>query len=50
MYEVFNLCDGRPLYRVPCRWMARLLVRLLKDREQYRGQGGLDYAREGEGW
>jgi hypothetical protein len=50
MWEVFNPVNGRPLYRVPCQWMARLLVRLLKDREEYRGKGGLDYAKEGDGW
>lgn len=46
MYEVFNPVNGRTLYTVPFAWLARLLAICLHDRHQ----GGLDYARRGEGW
>lgn len=46
MYEVFDPSNGRPIYRVPWRWAARLLSELLHS--YYRG--GLDYERAGQGW
>lgn len=39
MWEVFDPRDGQPIYRVPFKWLAKLLAR-----------GNRDYAREGEGW
>lgn len=45
-YEVFCPVDGRPLFRVRYAWLARLICRAF----HHEMMGGLDWAREGEGW
>jgi hypothetical protein len=45
-YEVFSPSDGRPIYRFPFAWLARLAAHLLNSRHT----GGLDWAPTGEGW
>jgi len=39
IWEVFDPRNGKPIYRVPFKWIAMLLTR-----------GNLDYAKEGDGW
>jgi hypothetical protein len=45
-FEVFNPCNGKPLYRFPFAWMARAFTRFLNGRYH----AGLDWERAGEGW
>ena len=42
-WEIFNPTDGRPILRVPFRWMAWLVVRA--QRRTY-----WDYELTGQGW
>ena len=39
MYEVFDPRDGKAIYTVPFKWLAKLIAR--KE---------LDYAKKDEGW
>jgi hypothetical protein len=39
MWEVFDPRNGKPIYRVPFKWLAKLLA-----------HGNRDYARQGDGW
>ena len=40
MYDIFNPMDGHTRFRVPFRWLARLMTK---------GKP-LDYAKHGDGW
>src|SRR4051812_13800245 len=40
-FEIFDPRDGRPIYRVPFAWLARLICR---------GNRVLDWERAGVGW
>jgi hypothetical protein len=40
-WEIFNPTDGRPILRVPFKWLAWLITSR---------SAGLDYAERGDGW